>query len=94
MRMTVRQISDLLEGEVVGERKYCDDPPTEITGVLRLILRNCSDYMKREGITINQDTIELEKLTLRYQGMAGVIEVIVGSEKRHSPCAQCSHPPG
>ena len=53
MRMTVRQISDLLEGEVVGERKYCDDPPTEITGVLRLILRNCSDYMKREGITIN-----------------------------------------
>ena len=82
MRMTVRQISDLLEGEVVGERKYCDDPPTEITGVLRLILRNCSDYMKREGITINQDTIELEKLTLRYQGMAGVIEVIVGSEKK------------
>ena len=43
--------------------------------MLRLILRNCADYMKHAGTPIVQDSIELQKLTLSYPGLVGVIEV-------------------
>ena len=66
--MIVRQISDLVEGTVVGERKYSYERPRDILEVLRLMLRNCADFMRSEGIPISQDTIELHKLTLGYPG--------------------------
>ena len=80
MRMTVRQVSDLVTGGVVGECEYSDPAPADISGALRLILDNCSDFMMREGIPINQGTIELMRLTFKYPGMAGGIEVIIGGE--------------
>ena len=53
MRMTIRQFSELVEGEVVAERQYSAEDPADITGVLRLILNNCSDFIKQEEIPLN-----------------------------------------
>ena len=36
MRMTVRQINDLVDGDIVGERSYFDAGPEDLYGVLRL----------------------------------------------------------
>ena len=79
--MRLRQVSDLVEGTVVGQREYLYEPPSNILGMLRLILNNCSEFMKREGIPISQDSIELQKLVFTYPRMAGYIEVDVGSSK-------------
>ena len=70
------QKSDLVEGAVVSERVYDNENPADIVEVLGLVLSNCTDFLGGEGTVISQDTIELDKLTLKYPGMAGVIEVI------------------
>ena len=80
MDMIVRQTSDLVQGRIVSQRQYHDETPEDILGVLRLILHNCTDFLRQEGTPIRQDTISLNKLTLSYPGMAGLIEVIVGSQ--------------
>ena len=77
--MRLRQISNLVDGSVVGEREYCYEPPSDILGMLRLMLDSCSEFMKREGIPISQNSIELQKLVFTYPGMAGYIEVEMGS---------------
>ena len=63
---------------MVGEGEYHYEPPSSgsIEDMLLLMLRNCADYMRQEGIPIEQDSIKLEKLTLSYLGLAGVIEVV------------------
>ena len=48
MRMTIRQYSDLIEGEVVAEGQYSADDPGDAIDVLRLVLHNRSDFIKRE----------------------------------------------
>ena len=80
MEMIVRQISDLVQGSVVSQQRYLNETPEDILEVLRLILGNCTDFMRREGTPISQDSISLEKLTLSYPGMAGHLEVILGRQ--------------
>ena len=80
MEMIVRQISDLVPGSVVSQQRYLNETPEDILEVLRLILGNCTDFMRREGTPISQDSIRLEKLTLSYPGMAGHLEVILGRQ--------------
>ena len=75
MRMTIRQFSELVKGEVVAERQYSAENPDDVMGVLRLILHNCSDFIKEEGIPLNQDAIQLKKMEFTYPGVAGRIEV-------------------
>ena len=58
-RMIIRQFSDLVEGSLVGERECSYNDPRDIQGVLRLVLRNCSDFMNTEDIPITQDSITL-----------------------------------
>ena len=76
VRMRIRQFSDLIEGEVVAERQYSEDDPDDITGVLKLVLANCSDLIKQEGIPLDQDSIELTKMEFRYPGVAGTLQVL------------------
>lgn len=76
MRMTVRQYSSLIEGEVVAERHYSSDTPGDIADVLRLILANCSDFIRQEGVTLHQDALELKKIEFTYPGVAGKLEVL------------------
>ena len=79
MKMVIRQTRLCLqEGEVVGEQASEDKTPAEIMGVFRLILANCSKYLKDEDISITQESLELEKLVFKYPGAAGVIEVPFG----------------
>ncbi len=80
MEMIVRQISDLVQGSVVSQQRYLNETPEDILEVLRLILGNCTDFMRREGTPISQGSISLEKLTLSYPGMAGHLEVILGRQ--------------
>ena len=56
MKFTIRQVSDLVQDGVVAERHYSVDTPASITGVLREMLRSCSDYLRSEGIPITQDS--------------------------------------
>ena len=76
MRMTIRQFSDLIEGEVVAERQYSADDPGDVTGALRLVLRNCSDFIRLEDIPLHQDAIQLKKMEFTYPGVAGRLEVL------------------
>ena len=76
MEMTIRQLSALVDGEVVGQKSYDDVTPVDITAVLRLMLANVQDYVQSEGISMIQDNLILESLTCSYPGVAGVIEVI------------------
>ena len=78
MRMTIRQFRELVEGEVVAERQYSAEDPADITGVLRLILNNCSDFIKQEEIPLNQDVIDLKKMEFTYPGVAVRLEVLLG----------------
>lgn len=80
MRMTIRQYSDLVKGRVVSERDYNDDGPEDILGVLLLVIQNCINFIEQEGIPIVQSSVGLEKLTLRYPGVAGMIEVVLYPE--------------
>ena len=59
-KMTIRQISDLVKGDVVSECVYSYEPPSSghITDMILLILRNCSDYLRREGVPVSQSSIE------------------------------------
>ena len=75
MRMTIRQYSDLIEGDVVAERQYSADDPGNVIDVLTLVLRNCSDFIRQEEIALLQDAIELKRIELRYPGVAGRLEV-------------------
>ena len=75
MRMVFRQVTDLAEGGMVSEREYEAPNPEDLLGVLRLVMDNCSDFIRSEGASINQDNITLKQLTFRYPGVAGVIEV-------------------
>ena len=74
MKMTIRQISDLDKERVISERQYLDPNPSDIVGVLQLILNNCSDLMKREGVSLDQDSIDLKKFVFNYPSLSGVIE--------------------
>jgi hypothetical protein len=74
--MTVRQYSDLIEGEVVAEHQYSSDDPRDLIGVVRLILHNCSDFIKQEDLALHQDAIQLEKMEFTYPGVAGRLEVL------------------
>ena len=76
MEMTIRQLSALVDGEIVGQKSYDDVTPVDITAVLRLILANVQDYVQSEVISMIQDNLILESLTCSYPGVAGVIEVI------------------
>ena len=76
MRMTIRQFSELIEGEVVAERQYSADDPGDAIGALRLVLHNCSDFIKKEEISLRQDAIELTKMEFTYPGVAGRLEVL------------------
>ena len=76
MEMTFRQLSALVDGEIVGHKSYDYVTPVDITAVLRLILANVLDYVQSEGISMIQDNLILESLTCSYPGVAGVIEVI------------------
>ena len=78
MNFTVRQRSDLMQGNLVSERKFSYEEPADIIGVLRLILSCCSDFLRDEGIVLSQDSIELKRITLEYPGLAGILEVILG----------------
>ena len=80
MDMTIRQLSDLVAGNVVKEQEYSSENPQDIVGVLRLVLHNCSDFLRSEGIEPVQDSIELRKLTMTYPGLAGILEIIFGEE--------------
>ena len=42
MQMTIRQFSDLIEGEVVVERQYSADDPGDAVGVLKLVVQHHS----------------------------------------------------
>ena len=75
MRMTIRQYSDLIEGDVVAERQYSADDPGNVIDVLTLVLRNCSDFIRQEEIALLQDAIELKRIEFRYPGVAGRLEV-------------------
>ena len=76
MRMTIRQYSDLIEGDVVAERQYFADNPGDVIDVLRQILRNCSDFIRQEEIALLQDAIELKRMEFKYPGIAGRLEVL------------------
>ena len=78
MKMLISQISDLQEGNVVGEQEFDDESPADIQDVLALVLRNCTQYLRKEERPITQTSIKLEKLVLSYPGVAGVIEVTFG----------------
>lgn len=80
MDMTIRQVSDLVDGAVVGEHRYSAPTPADLYAVLQLVFTNCADFMNREDITLSHDTMELEKLTFRYRGMAGSIEVMFATD--------------
>ena len=74
--MTIRQLSELVEGEIVAEREYADVTPSDILDVLRLMLANCSDFIKDEGIPLRQEQLELKVLEFTYPGVAGRIQVL------------------
>ena len=76
MRMTIRQFSDLIEGEVVEKRQYSSGDPGDVTDIIRLVLHNCSDFLKQEEIPIHQTAIELKKMEFTYPGVAGRLEVV------------------
>ena len=76
MRMTIRQYSDLIEGEVVAEGQYSADDPGDAIDVLRLVLHNRSDFIKREEIPLHQDALQLKKMDFTYPGVAGRLEVL------------------
>ena len=76
MWMTIRQFSDLIEGEVVAERQYSADDPGDVIGALRLVLHNCSDFIKKEEIPLHEDAIQLKKMEFTYPGVAGRLEVL------------------
>ena len=76
--MTVRQLHDLVEGNVVGEQEFHFDAPSDVVGVLRSMLLICSEYLKNEGIPISQDHLQLKELTFSYPGAVGDLKVIVG----------------
>ena len=80
MEMTIRQLSNLIEGAVVSECEYRNDDPENIMAVFRLILNNCADYMNGQGIPIIQESVSLERLTFSYPGVAGVLEVVLGTQ--------------
>ena len=81
--MTIRQISDLVEGSVVSQHEYQSEAPQTFEGVMQLVLARCTDFMNREGIPVEQQqSMVLEKVTLRYPRMAGYIEVIPGDPDR------------
>ena len=71
---------------MVGEREYYYEPPSSghVSDIILLVLRNCADYMRQEGIPIEQDSIELDKFTLSYPGLAGIIEVIFEDQSETS----------
>ena len=48
--------------------------------MLRLILDRCADFMGREGVAISRNSIELEKMTLKYPGLADALEVTFESK--------------
>ena len=75
MRMTIRQYSDLIEGNVVAERQYSAGDPGNVIDVLKLVLRNCTDFIKQEEIALAQDAIELKRIDFTYPGVAGRLEV-------------------
>ena len=75
MQMTIRQFSGLIEGEVVAERHYVSDDPGDVVGALRLVLQNCSSFIKQEEIPLDRDSIKLKKLEFTYPGVAGRLEV-------------------
>ena len=76
MRMTIRQFSQLIEGDVVAERHYADENPADLVGVLRLVLSKCSDFLIQEGIPLGQDNIALKKMEFTYPGVAGRLQVL------------------
>ena len=76
MRMTIRQYSDLIEGDVVAERECSADDPGNVIDVLTLVLRNCSDFIRQEEIALLQDAIELKRMEFTYPGVAGRLEVV------------------
>ena len=78
MEMLLRQISDLQEGEIVSEQEFDDETPADIHDVLALVLRNCTQYLRKEERPITQNSIKLDKIVLSYPGVAGVIEVTFG----------------
>ena len=80
MKMTVRQLSHLIDGEVVSERHYDDPSPDDILGTIRLILANCRDLVGSEDIAMGSDVLELKRLILKHPSVAGELEVIIGEE--------------
>ncbi len=76
MRMTIRQLSELIEGEVVAEKQYSADSPSDLIGVLTLVLHNCSDLLQREDIPISQTAINLRKLEFTHPEVAGRLEAL------------------
>ena len=78
MQMTIRQFSGLIEGEVVAERNYSSDDPGDAIGALRLVLGNCSHFIKQEEIPLDRDAIKLKKMEFTYPGVAGRLEVLFG----------------
>ena len=68
----------MVAGNVVREREYSSQNPANIVGVLSLVLANCSDFLRVEGIELAQDNIKLESLTMTYPGLAGTLEIVLG----------------
>ena len=79
--MTIRQVSRLDKDHVVSEQRYQYPIPDseedrDITDVLRLMLKNISDFIRREEIPLDRgDALEVEKIVCKYPSVSGVIEV-------------------
>ena len=80
MEVTVRQFSDLVEGDLVAEHHYSSDDPANALGILKLVLHNCSLFLKQERIHIVKDSLELKKIEFTYPGGAGRLEVTFQDE--------------
>ena len=81
MRMIIRQVSDLDQRYVVSERHYQDENPTDVAGIFDLVLANCSDFISNEGIEVEGGIAAIKMLTLEYPGMAGQIEIAIGTDE-------------
>ena len=81
MRMMIRQVSDLAQDPVISERSYQNEDPTDVAGIFDAILINCSDFISGEGIDVERGIAVIRTMTLTYPGMAGLIEVAIGTDE-------------
>ena len=78
MLITIQQVSDLFAGNIVSRRRYEADDPTEIQNMFTAVLEACEDLLDSEGIAMDDDTLQLVKVTFKYPGVAGGLEVLFG----------------